>query len=191
VIAASGCTFKYGGGFTDTTTKGVAIDSLAGLAIFERCRADANWSDGFNAHNNYAATGALFMTVNSSAIDNGRAGSVSNNGWTMHEDVKGIDLAGYYERNRGGTIRSINGSKNYLAGTTVKDDLGDQYANGVIPPTAFQVDNNAEMWVDRTKVLQAAGSRAYVAAGGGSAIHQRDVYEHAGLVGGVGTIDSW
>lgn len=191
VIAAENCTFKYGGGYTENLAKGVAIDSLTGISSFSNCRADANWTDGFNFHNNYSALGMFALTVNCSASDNGRPGSTSNNGWTTHENIVGIDIAGYYEGNRGGTVRSINATKSLLIGTTVKDDWGDLYANGQISPTAFQVDNTAEFWCDRTKVIMAASGNAYVAFTNTSKIHKRDVYSSLCASGGAGLIDTY
>lgn len=172
-IVARNCTFKYGGGVTDQAANGVSMDGVKGIVYFENCRADANVKDAYNYHNGRGASKCLLMTVNCTGFDNGRYGQ-SCNGWTTHETVVGIDLAGYYLKNRGGTVRSIGTTKSWLCGTAVENDLGDLALGGVTLPTAFQVDDTAQYWCERTKVLQAATAFAYVITGTGS-IHRRNV----------------
>lgn len=189
VVAVRDSAFRYGGGITDTGTRGVSVDSLYGLAAFFNCRADANQTDGFNFHNTYTAGNVNALTVNCTGHDNGRAGQVSNNGWTSHEDYKGIDVAGYYSGNRGGTMRSINTSKSWLVGTAVENDMGDKHtASGAVNPTAVRVDDTAVYWCDRVRINMPAGTYGYYAASGAT-IHKRNCWPVA--MPDVGTVDSY
>lgn len=190
VLAVSNCSFRYGGGAIDNAAgRGVSVDSWRGLAIFSNVRADANLTDGFNAHNSQGAARVCMVTINCSATDNGRPGQQSCNGHTLHEDVKGIDIAGRYERNRGGTIRNINTSKALYIGTMVRDDLGDRglSSTGTAIPTAVRMDDTAEAWFDRARVIMPAGANAYTTGGAGSIIHKRDCWPTAQPDAGVGT----
>lgn len=192
VIAVKDSTFRYGGGTTDTGARAVAVDSWQGLAAFFNCRADGGWTDGFNFHNSNAASNMNVLTVNCSGYDNGRPGGVSCNGWTSHEDVKGIDVAGFYWGNHGGTVRSINTSKTWLAGTAIKDDYGDLFsASGSLPPTAVMVDDTATYWCDRVRLDMPAGGRGYRANTAGSAIHKHNCWPTPLPDSGPGTIDTY
>lgn len=179
-ICAVDCSFKYAGGATDTTARCVSIDSLPGIAYFLNCRGDGAQTDAFNSHNINSATLDGFpphmLTVNCTGFDSGRPGQVSCNGWTTHENIIGLDACGYYKVSHGGMIRSIGTSKSWLLGTVAEDDHGDLWAaSGVVPPTAFRVDDTAVYWCDRTRIAQPAGALAYVTAGAGAVIHKRGV----------------
>jgi hypothetical protein len=193
ILAVENCTFRYGGGLTDYNAKGVGVDSWNGLVYLYNCRADSNQTDGFNAHNFNANPACKLLTVNCTAVDNGRPGqgSTSCNGWTTHEDVIGIDAAGYYGDNHGGTIRCIDNTKSWLIATVAENDIGDVFFGGVIPPTAFRVDTAARFWCDRTRAIMPGGGYGYVAQTVGTAIHQRDVWPSSAPAQGPGLIDSY
>ncbi|UDL14873.1 hydrolase [Arthrobacter phage Sarge] len=192
VLIVKNSTFKYGGGVSDTVTRGVSVEGWQGLAWFSNCRADANQTDGFNFHNVYGATNRNGLTTNCTGYDNGRYPNQSNQGLTTHEDWVHVDIAGHYAGNHGGTVRCINTSKTWLAGTWVENDLGDQAYGGSVPPTAFRVDDTAVFWCDRTKVTMPAGGYSYVVSTGTAAIHKRDAWPspHPDTPG-TGTIDSY
>jgi hypothetical protein len=171
--------FNYGGGTTDTASRGLSVEGWQGLAVIKNCRADAPFTDSFNFHNVYGATNMNVITINCTGSDCGRpipgaSGSYSNNGHTLHENVRAIDIAGHYRNTRGGAVRNINTSKAWYFGTLVEDDLGDITHGGVVGPTAYRVDDTAQIWAERTKVLMPAGATAY--ATGGGQIHKRNVY---------------
>lgn len=191
VIAVKNCTFKYGGGTTDVSTRAVSVESWQGLAFFENCRADAGQTDGFNFHNLYGAPSMNVMTVNCTAADNGRAGQQSCNSWTLHENVVGVDIAGHFVDSHGGGIRNIDTSKGILAGTWVESDLGDIASGGNVPPTAFRVDGSAEIWCERTKATLPGAGYAYVTATGTAKIHTRDRWPVASPDIGTGTFDTY
>lgn len=158
---------RFGGGIVNTTGNGVAVDSIHGLAALFNCQADANWSDGFNFHNALTPTAHGYaMTVNCGASDNGRLVSASNNGWTTHEDVIGIDVCGIMKGNRGGSYRSVNFSISWLVDPIVRDDFGDVMNGGSIQPTAFRVDTAATYFITNPKAdIIATGFRYYIQAG--------------------------
>ncbi|MGY1716397.1 hypothetical protein ACI78R_18185 [Geodermatophilus sp. SYSU D01106] len=83
------------------------------------------------------------LTVNCSAKNNGR-GQQSVNGLTIHEACLGVDIAGDYAFNRGGTVYNIDVSKAYLLGTVLRDDQGDAAA-GATPPGAVRVAGSAQV----------------------------------------------
>jgi hypothetical protein len=178
VMAVSNCTFKYGGSSTDTNGRSVSLDSWKGLAYFYNCRADAGYTDGFNAHDSQTAGGCHLLTVNCSAYDNGKYGAQSCNGWTTHETVLGIDIAGHYVANKGGSLRSIDTSKSWFAGTAVENDIGDLGlgGSGVIRPTAVRVDDTAKFWMERCRIDMPAGTVAYSTGASGSTIYRRNCW---------------
>ena len=191
-VVADGCSFKYGGGIAEQGACGIAINSVHGLCAMFNCAADANATDGFNVHNT-AATGAAthFITVNCSATNNGRSPGVSCNGWTTHENVVGLDIAGIYRANRGGTMRSINASLSWLAGSRIEGDLGDLAHGGAVTPTALRVDDTARYWCDRVAIDMPAGAFALHAAAAGSAIFTRGMPPLRAPAAGVGTIATY
>jgi hypothetical protein len=189
VFVAKNCTAKYAGGSVNTTARGFGIESMKGLAYLYGCEGSANATDGINFHDTQGS-GLQFLTVNCSAKDNGRGTATSCNGHTGHDGCIGIDLAGNYPNNRGGSVRHVNASKVLLAGT-YSSDLGDIALGGVTPPTAYEVDNTATMWCDRTKDGMTGGQQAYATSGAGTTIHKRNVHASAGASGGTGTIDTY
>jgi len=188
VFAAKNCTFNYGGGPTATGGNGVAIDSMYGLAVFQNCQSDANWKDGFNLHNVRTSAGVYSLTINCSSNDNGRSGNVSCNGYTLHENVVGIDIGGNYKFNRGGSAHSIATSKTYFAGTTIDTDLGDISLGGSIYPEAFRTSENAIYWLDSCTVLGPKNMYALFAKDVGSKIYYRNLMAGSLKNGGLGTV---
>lgn len=186
VFVAKNCSAKYAGGVVNTASRGFGIESMKGLAYLYGCEGSACATDGINFHD-AQANGLQALTVNCSGTDNGRGSSTSNNGHTGHETVIGIDLAGYYPNNRGGSCRWVNSSKVLYAGT-YSSDLGDG-----VGVTSFQTDNTATMWCDRTKPNFASGNPAYLDynASTGTNIHLRNPHANSGTHGGGGTIDTY
>ena len=190
VCVVKDSSFKYAGGIVNVAPRGVSVDSFNGLTALFNCRADANATDAFNFHNSNAANGEYFICVNCTGFDNGRNPNTSNNGWTSHDNVVGIDVAGYYDGNRGGSCRSINTAQGWLVGTYVKNDQGDIAFGGSIPPTAFQVDNTAVYWLESPKVDMPGSTNGYVVNGVGTAIHLRNAWPTGTTNSGSGTIDT-
>lgn len=191
VCVVKNSTFKYGGGVTDTITRAVSVEGWNGLAAFFNCRADAAQTDGFNFHNVYAAPSMNVLTINCTGYDNGRYPQPSCNGWTAHEDVKGIDIAGHYKDSRGGTIRNINSSKMLAVGTWADGDFGDVPHGGSVPPTAYRMDDTAQLWADRTKATGAAGGYGYFTGSGTAAVHRKNAWPTPAPDSGVGTFDTY
>lgn len=191
-VVADGCSFKYAGGPAEPSACGVAINSVHGIAALFNCAADANATDGFNLHKTTApAAASHLLTVNCSASNNGRAPGVSCNGWTTHENVVGIDVAGVYRANRGGSLRSINSSISWLAGTRVEQDLGDLTNGGAVIPTAVRVDDTARYYCDRMAIDMPAGTIALHAAAAGTAIFIRALPPLRAPAVGPGTIATY
>ncbi|MEO5641063.1 MAG: hypothetical protein ABIQ98_04775 [Sphingomicrobium sp.] len=191
-VVADGCSFRYAGGVAETGACGVAVNSVHGLCALINCAADANATDGFNVHNTTAPTAAThFVTVNCSASNNGRAPGVSCNGWTTHENVVGLDVAGVYRANRGGTMRSINNSLSWLAGSRAEGDMGDLANGGALIGTAIRVDDTARYWCDRVAIDMPAGQLALHAAATGSAIFTRAMPPLRNPAAGTGTIATY
>lgn len=166
-IVVSNATLKYGGGIVTTTGNCASVHSFNGIVAYFNVQANACAADGFNGHNDLTLSGGTaatsILTVNSAAFDNGRGTSQSNNGWTNHDDVRAIDIGGWYWGNHGGSVRDVNTSRAYALGTFVQNDFGDIALGGIQPPTAYRVDDTAQMWVDSTQLQMPAGSYAYYA----------------------------
>lgn len=176
-VVAKNCEFSYGGGTSASgsvqtlATNGVGVNSFRGYTMFFGCKAHGNWKDGFNWHN-ATAPYHFALTVNCEAYDNGRAAETSCNGWTIHENVIGVDIAGRYSRSHGGTIHNIGTSKMYALGTVSTDDSGDIDRGGVLDASQFRSGDAAELWLDH---VQVAGSGIGFITGGAGAIRLRDV----------------
>lgn len=194
VIAARDCTFTYGGAVGVTAARTVHIDAVPGLVYFHGCRFDAGNSDGLNLRNSRSAGRTYVLTVNCGGYDNGRAGGNSCNGWTLHDDVYGIEVAGDYGGNHGGSVASVNTSRDLIAGTRIRDDYGDLVLStaGTLPPTAFYVRDTAEYWLDRVVADMPAGTRSFANMSSTSKIHRRNCPPSRGsLVVSAGTNDTY
>jgi hypothetical protein len=190
VFVAKNCSARYGGGTVNTAAKGFAVNGMKGLMYLYGCDGSANATDGINIHDT-VSSGQMFLTVNCSGSDNGRGTSTSNNGLTCHEISLGIDLAGNYPNNRGGSVRHVNASKMLCAGT-YSSDLGDVALGGATSPTAFYTDTGATMWCDRTKAgLASGGSNTAYFATTASTLHKRNAKTAGAPDGGGGTIDTY
>lgn len=150
--------FRCVGGFGQLGTRCVTADSYPGLVAFFNVHAAASATDGFNFRNtNGASPPPHVLTVNCTAEDIGYPGATSCNGWTLHDNVIGIDICGRYMSGAGGTVHNINSSKSALIGTTVGGDVGDTHNGGTIKPTAVRAAHTAEIQMYASPVLQQAG----------------------------------
>ncbi len=142
----------------------MALDSYPGIAAFFDCECSVSSSDGFNFKNTAPASPATaFLTVNCSGSLFGEPGSTSNNGWTLHNDVIGIDICGRYRASAGGNVHNSNTSKAALIGTTIAEDAGDRHFGGTINPTAVRAANTAEIQMYGCAVLQPYGLHLHAA----------------------------
>lgn len=188
VFVAKNCTARYGGGVSSVDCKGFAVNGMKGLAYLYGCDGSANATDGINFHDT-VASGQQFLTVNCSGSDNGRGTNQSCNGLTWHEACVGVDLAGNYPNNRGGSVRNAAGASKALCAGTYSTDLGDTGLGGTTTPTCFYFDNGTVVWCDRTKAGLASGS-AYNAISGAT-IHRRNSKTAGASDTGAGTIDTY
>jgi hypothetical protein len=157
-LVVKNCAFRHAGGFGAATARCVTVDSYPGIAAFFDCACSISASDGFNfKHTVPASPATACLTVNCSGAMFGETGSTSNNGWTLHNDVIGIDICGRYRASAGGTVHNINTSKAALIGTTIADDAGDRHFGGTINPTAVRAANTAEIQMYGCAVLQPYG----------------------------------
>ena len=193
VLVVRNSTMRYAGGRVDTGGRGVMLESFHGAAWFFSCDISHNISDGINLHNTNSAALTAMITINCSGFENGagpNVGQQSCNAWTSHENAVGVDVAGYYENNRGGSCSSIHTSKSFFAGTYVKNDLGDGATGGTIRPTAFRTSNTAVYYCLRTKADMPSGAYAYQ-ADTGSTIYQREAWLSRAASCGAGTITAY
>lgn len=182
VIFASDCTFRYAGAYGTTNNgNGISVNSFVGLAMFDKCDASANQSDGFNFHDVHALGGCYFLTVNCSGYRAGLPGSVSNNGWTAHEGTIGIDVAGLYSDGAGCTAHVIDTVKAFMAGTTCRKSRGDIALGGGFLPSEFRTAGTAQMWCFNTRAQPAnSGAWAYQATDS-STIRKRTAWPTDGV----------
>lgn len=155
VFVVSNCEMSYGGGLAHLSptqnlqTNGFGTNSFYGVIALFDCVSRGAQKDAFNWH---ALDGKSLaaLTVNCRGLDTGREDEgTSMNGWTLHEDVVGVDIAGQYRRSRGGTIHNIGTSRAYMLGTVSTDDAGDVEWGGSIEPVQYRASVNARIWLDR------------------------------------------
>ena len=194
VLASKASTYRYAGGGVSTGSRSVSVDGWRGLAVFEDCDASASVTDGFNCHDTAGGGGVHMMTINCSAYNNGTVGDQNScNAWTLHETVKGIDIAGLFNVANGGVVRNIDTSSAWLAGTVASDDFGDVHHSGAVPPSAIRTDHSAVIWADRVLASQPlAASRPWTAVDT-SVIHRRNCWPvpQRDVVAGTATVDSY
>lgn len=148
-LVAVDCTMRYAGSAA-VPACGLRTSSLHGIAAMFRCDASANTQDGFNVHVSGATADCYLLTVDCTGRDNGRGVSTSNNGWTTHEIMIGIDVNGVYEENFGANVHSVGDSRSWLVGTISRAGLGDTTLGGSIQSTAFRVNETSVYWLDNT-----------------------------------------
>lgn len=165
------CSFKYSGG-SASLNDAVRIDNMPGLALFVRCTTACSAKDGFNAHYTTATADTAYMvTLDCIGRNNGRYTSVSNNGLTLHESVKGIDVNGAYGGNFGTNVYIVGSAQLWAVGTDALNSQGDTSLGGTFPPTDFQTGNTSQMWVEGTT---ATGSTRSLRADDTSVIRKRN-----------------
>ncbi|WP_375450529.1 DUF1565 domain-containing protein [uncultured Devosia sp.] len=192
IVGAENCSMRYAGS-PSSLANNASIESVNGITFFNQCDASSSISDGFNFHNvNSAVNGMYTLTQNSSAADCGRAGSLSNNGHTGHENVIGIDLAGKYTGNHGGTVHWIDTSKIWAAGTLATESLGDIIRGGAFPPVEFRVSGTALMHLDLCEPKPfTQADRALLASGGEIRLRRMPVLTGAQAISGTGVITTY
>lgn len=189
-----GVTFSQAGGVVNTSARSVSANSFNGLVALFNCHGSAAQTDCFNVHNNNSAAKAAFLTVNCTSLNTGRPGNQSCNAYTLHEDCIGIDVCGNFQNAHGGTVRNINTSKCWLAGTFVKNDRGDAVlgGGGTFQPAAVVANDTAQIWADSVKIDMPAASRAWsTSIAPGAVIRRRDCEWGGQADAGGGTFESY
>jgi hypothetical protein len=182
VVYAKGCSFRYAGYYNGSQNgNGVGTNNFGGTSVFINCDASGNGSDGFNFHDT-RYFGHQALAVNCTGLRNGLVGSTSNNGWTSHEDVVGIDVAGDYWASAGYTVHTIDSGKTFLVGTVACGARGDKIFGGSFDPGEFRVSNTATMWCFATLALPTSGSGYAYAASDTSTIYYRSLRPYFGSV---------
>lgn len=157
--------FTHAGGFVSTTARCAQFDSYPGIVALYACAGSISATDVFNCKNTYSASlPPVFLTVNCYGCPTGSYPGTSCNCWTLHDNVIGMDIAGYYDGGAGGTIHNIGTSKAALVGTYVGNDRGDKFAGGSIEPTAIRAANTCSIDCYNTTVWQRVGGMGYHAA---------------------------
>lgn len=186
-------TFRTPGGIVNTgDQRAVSIDSWNGLVAFENCSFEDGRTDGLNARNAFAATAVRVLSLNCTGRGNGRYGNTSCNGHTGHDGVLMVDVAGWYDRNNGGTMAYVNTVKAWLVGSYVTEDYGDVHLNGggTFGPTGLYARDTAEIWADQCELLTGSGTDAVSTKTSTAKIHLRNCIAQGGQ-GGLGTVDSY
>lgn len=178
MVAAKNCTFRYAGGIGSSTERdNIAIESYHGLVAFQDCDASKSSKDGFNVHNAYGATiGSVssILTINCTGFDNGRGTSISNNAWTLHENVRGVDICGRYSNIRGSTIHNVGTSKAMILGAYLESSLGDVMNGGSSPPCELRSADDAVIYARLCTCKPSSPPENAIRAEGSSDIYLRD-----------------
>lgn len=148
--------FEHCGGFAAAATRAAYFNGVPGIAALYECLARSGANDAFN-FKNASGSGMAALTVNCSAVQFGRSGGTSNNSWTLHENVIGIDVCGNYQVAAGGAVHNIHTSACALIGTTVSGDRGDVAYGGTIAPTAIRAADTASIHCYGVDVRQRTG----------------------------------
>lgn len=184
-LVAVDSSFAFSGAATSSSaTRAVYVDNRDGLAAFFRCKAGQVPTDAFNFHMaNYLTAGIKplhALTVDCRGIFNGVTVNNNNqnscNGWTLHENVVGIDIGGTYLKSRGGSLADIDSTQAWLLGTLSGDDLGD----GSFPSHSFRAGDSAKIWAQETRGTGSIYSY-HASSGAGPIIYTRECQDGGGL----------
>jgi hypothetical protein len=181
LIFARNCSFRYAGSAGEKqNSNGASLNNFSGLAYFDQCDFSGNATDGFNVHDT-RKHGSYALTVNCTGVRNGLPGSVSCNGWTTHEGVIAIDVAGYYAANHGYNVHTINTTRSLMIGTTASQSLGDRAFGGAFDPGEFRTSDAAQMWCVRTRAIPAQATATAYLASEASNLRKQSVYKLGGI----------
>lgn len=191
------CRFLYPGGWVEPTggTDNLNADCVnnygqRGLMAHFNYEVVGSMKDGVNSHRGTAPSGTVFvLSVNRTARSIGRRGT-SCNAFTLHEDIRGIDIAFDDNGTHGGATHNIGTSKMFALGGVSRRDYGDLLFGGVIPPTQFKAGDTAEMWLAYCFGAGLVGAFA-MAAAAGAKIHTKGMSPSRLGVDATGTIDTY
>ena len=188
VVVADNCSFKGGvssasGG---TPRDGVEILGCKLFAAF-KSYASLNSKDGFNLHIQGEVTPSM-LTVNCAGFDNGQIinTSLSNNGITVHDGLKAIDIGGKWLGSVGTNAGHIgDGTQVWHFGTIAGQSDGDTINGGSINYGAFGAwSGAAEIWLEncedyssRVGVNATGNGKAYLKNHSGTGMKVGDVVE--------------
>ncbi len=190
ILAMRRVSARYASSTSSDYWNGFGFDNWWGLIWLEGCYAGRASADCFNFHNTLGTQPLYVVTLNCRGVDTGVFGAGSNNGLTLHENVIGIDVAGRYEFNQGGTLRNINTSKCLAHGSTFMSDRGDLYlSGGTVPPTEVGTLNTAQIWLSEC-VVSPSGPTSYgINVGTGGAVYVRNMPTLGGRI--FGSVSTW
>ncbi len=151
-VVVNGCSFNlaYGGGGGGTPKDGCQI---LGCGLFAAFNSDVslNSKDGFNLHVEGEVSPSM-LTVNCTGFDNGYIDntSTSNNGITVHDGLKAIDIGGNWLGSIGTNAGHVgDGTQVWHFGSTAGQSEGDIINGGPINYGGFGVwSGAAEMWLE-------------------------------------------
>lgn len=158
-VVAVDCVMGYSGS-PATPADAFRIDQMTGLAMALRCTFRAASKDGANGHQTVAGQ-TWMLLVDCIGFDNGRFASTSNNGLTLHENVRGADIRGQYTRNYGVNVHIIDDSRLWCYRTASGDSHGDIVLGGAFAPADYRTEGTSLMWLQGTT---ASGSATSIAA---------------------------
>ena len=152
-VVTNNCRMNYAisGTFGSEVAKnGAAILDCGLFAAFDS-EASNNSADGFNLHiNNSVIPDAL--TVNCKGFSNGHrlSSTVSNNGISVHDGSKLIDIGGTWLKSKGTNAGHVSaGTEAWHFGSVSGMSEGDVIAGGSITWGAFGAwDSTSKMWLD-------------------------------------------
>lgn len=168
------CTFKYAGTSTNMLD-GLRIRQVNGLVYLKDCVASSNWKDGFNFHRDGGTAGAMYvLTSGCEAYDNGKTGSSSNNGYTLHDDITAIDVGGnYHDTLNGADVHNIETTKAWFLGLVAEMSQVTDATAAAVKITAPSV-----AWL-QDATLNSVGD-AIRAQGSGATVYKRRVDVQSG-----------
>ena len=147
------CTGKYGAAGARAVMTGRDGFQILGCKIWAAwdCQASSNSKDGFNVHRE-GTTIPFALTVRCKGYNNGTlVTSLSNNGYTLHDGVAGVDIGGQYYYSYGTSSGHVDDDTLvYHYGARVGYTTGDTMrASGTINYGGFGIWNgNGKMYLE-------------------------------------------
>jgi len=168
-IITERCAFRYPGSWTLASPCEIH-QGFNGLRVSVDDMGGATRNDVYNYHRTTAGSFLRVLALRPRTGGFvGASGSVSNNSWTLHEDVVGICMEpNFVGSTIGSTIANVNDSRMVLLGGDISAGSGESTASAVRISTGGS-GTLCEAWINGTRITGGTGSppyTLYAAAGG-------------------------
>lgn len=171
----NGCDFSL------SNTNGIAVTGGV-LAVMNNCAAYTNLSDGFNYHGAISAgVSPNVIEISSFGFKNGGGNPGSDQGSTIHEDIRALRVNCEYYENNGPGVADVTTSMAWMTGCSSHDSAS---TGSSATDSGFLTADTAQVWLDGCTT---EGVTYDLYASGGTILYRNMVPASTGGAGTIGT----